>query len=244
MYSCRAELDAEIAKLLLAIELAKVEYRDEEVLDQGAKAQSLLPLLESLYEEEKFFSVQDLEKKIDELTVRMESLDAIQDRIPLVQKVKQLTAFLEQNGVISEDKVLLGNKAGSLKGSKFFVQFVGVFYDKLVYPGDVDIKLHELSFLVSNVNEMKVFYTYLNHLRRSKNLSTEDWQRYSVNALYQTCRKMSVSDSASTEIFEGIVSQFQKDEIFVNENIIRSIGINSRSSNASGKSSPWQHRNL
>ena len=78
---------------------------------------------------------------------------------------------------------------------------------------------------------MKVFYTYLNHLRRSKNLSTEDWQRYSVNALYQTCRKMSVSDSASTEIFEGIVSQFQKDEIFVNENIIRSIGINSRSSN-------------
>ena len=139
MYSCRAELDAEIAKLLLAIELAKVEYRDEEVLDQGAKAQSLLPLLESLYEEEKFFSDQDLEKKIDELTVRMESLDAIQDRIPLVQKVKQLTPFLEQNGVISEDKVLLGNKAGSLKGSKLFVQFVGVFYDKLVDPGDVDI---------------------------------------------------------------------------------------------------------
>ena len=60
MYSCRAELDAEMEKRSIAIERAKVEYRDEEVLDQGAKAQSMLSLLESLYEDEKFFSVQDL----------------------------------------------------------------------------------------------------------------------------------------------------------------------------------------
>ena len=40
-----------------------------------------------------------------------------------------------------------------------------------------------------------------------------------------------MSDSASIEILEGIVSQFRKDGIFVNENIMRSIGINSASSN-------------
>ena len=230
MYSGRAALDAEMEKLLLAIELAKVEYRDEEVLYQGAKAQSLLPLLESLYEDEKFFSVEDFEKKIDELTVRMESMDVIQERIPLVQEVKRLTALVEQNGVILEDKKLPGNKGGSVQISESCVPCAGVFYEKLVDPEDIDVQLHELSFLVSNLNQLKVFYSYLNHLRRSKSLHDEDWQRYSSIALHQTSRKMSVSDSASIEMFERIVSHFRNDGIFVNENIMRSIGINSTSS--------------
>ena len=242
MYSCRAELDAEMEKVHIAIERVKIEYRDEEVLDQGAKAQSLLPLLESLYDDEKFHSVEDLEKKIDELTVRMGSIDVIQDRIPLVQAVKRLTALVEQNGVILEDKKLAGNKGGPVQGSESCVPCVGVFYDKLVYPEDIDIQLHELSFLVSNLNQLKVFYSYLNHLRRSKSLHDEDWQRYSSIALHQTSRKMSVSDSASIEMFERIVSQFRKDGIFVNENIMRSIGINSTSSDVEAKLEPYEFR--
>ena len=188
----------------------------------------MLPLLESLCEDETFFSVQDLETKIDELTVRMESIDVIQDRIPLVHKVKRLTALVELNGVdTAEDTKPPGIKEALVKGSQSCVSIVGVFHEKLVDPENIDLQLHEMSFLVSDLIELKVFYTYLNHLRRSKKLATEDWQRYSVNALHQTSRKISLSDSASIEILEGIVSQFRKDGIFVHENIMRSIGINS-----------------
>ena len=188
----------------------------------------MLPLLESLCEDETFFSVQDLETKIDELTVRMESIDVIQDRIPLVHKVKRLTALVELNGVdTAEDTKPPGIKEALVEGSQSCVSIVGVFHEKLVDPENIDLQLHEMSFLVSDLIELKVFYTYLNHLRRSKKLATEDWQRYSVNALHQTSRKISLSDSASIEILEGIVSQFRKDGIFVHENIMRSIGINS-----------------
>ena len=218
-----------IEKAHTTIERAKVEYRDEEVLGQGAKAQLLLPILESLYDNEKFYSVQELREKIEELTDRMENMDAIQDRIPLVQKVKKLTSLLEQNGVAAEDKKIPGSKQGSHGGSEQCVPCADTFYKKVVDPEDINLQLHELSLLVSNLNQVKVFYTYLNHMRRCKNLSAEDWQRYSMNALQQACLNTPTNYSAATD-FERIVSKFRKDGMFVNENIMRSIGINPMSS--------------
>ena len=147
--------------------------------------------------------------------------------------MKQLTAILDQNGVIPENKTISGKMAGSVQEPELYVPYV--FFEKLVDAEDVDMKLHELSLLISHLSQLKVFYTYLNHLRRCKKLIDEDWQRYSVNALHQTSRKISVSDSASIEILEGIISLFRKDGIFVNENIMRSIGINSTSSNMETK---------
>ena len=150
--------------------------------------------------------------------------------IPPVQKVKQLTG-LEQNGVIPEDNKVSGYKVGTVQEPELYFPHIGVFYEKLVHPEDIYLQLHEMSFLVSDLTELKVFCSFLNHLRRSKKLVTDDWQRYSLNALHQTCRKISVSDSASIEIFDEIVSQFRKDGIFVNKHIMHSIGINSTSSN-------------
>ena len=57
MYFCRAELDGEINKLEAAIQLAKSEYVDIEVLNEGVNAEKLLPILQSLCDEPVVFSL-------------------------------------------------------------------------------------------------------------------------------------------------------------------------------------------
>ena len=97
MYSCRAELDEEMEKLEGAIQRAKSEYVDEEVLKEGSKAQKLLPILQSLCDEPKFHTVQELQEEIENLNVTVDNMDGIHDRIPLVRRINKLTSLVALN---------------------------------------------------------------------------------------------------------------------------------------------------
>ena len=98
MYSCRAELDEEINKLEGAIQRAKSEYVDVEVLNAGANAAKLLPILQSLCYEPKFRTVQDLQQEIEKLNVTVTNMmDEFQERIPLVRRINNLKSLVALN---------------------------------------------------------------------------------------------------------------------------------------------------
>ena len=103
MFSCRMELDAEMEKLNNEIQLANaaVGYSDDDeaLWKEGVKAESLLPLLLSLCDDEKFRSVQQIQKEIDQLTVEIRNTMVIQDKIPIGRKIQKLKSLLELNGV-------------------------------------------------------------------------------------------------------------------------------------------------
>ena len=97
MYSCRAELDEEIKKLEAAIQRAKSEYVDVEVLNAGANAEKLLPILQSLCDEPKFRSVQDLQQEIEKLNATVTNMNEIQDRILIAQRINKLKSLVALN---------------------------------------------------------------------------------------------------------------------------------------------------
>ena len=94
MYSCRAELDEEMEKIEHAIQRAKSEYVDVEVLNEGVNAKKLLPFLQCLCDEPKFRTVQDLQQEIEKLNVTVNNMDEFQDRLPILNESTSCSLLL------------------------------------------------------------------------------------------------------------------------------------------------------
>ena len=218
MLSSRTELDTEMEKLHNAIERAKavVDYSDDDelVLQEGAKAQSLLPLLDSLRDDEKFWTSEQIQEEIDQLTARIQNTEIIQDRIPMGRKLQRLKSLLELNGVTNNDRKPPGRSVASTRDEKSG-RLEDAFYRKLVeaYSDDIVFKVHDLALLVSNIHQMKVFYTFLNHLYRSNLLSKNDRQRYALKALQRTSKTFCKSDRQLMAMQERIVQKCRQDGI-------------------------------
>ena len=95
LYSCREELDAELKNLQIVIDRAQIERTDITVLQEGAKAQEVHSILESLCTDEKYISVQPLQDEINMITSQLDRMNVIKDKIPLVEKLKELESQLQ-----------------------------------------------------------------------------------------------------------------------------------------------------
>ena len=104
MLSCRAELEMEIEKLHMAIYRVTMEFHDEDVLEQGIKAQRLLPIFESLAEEDQFRSIEFMQEEIEELSKELATVQVIQERLPLVRKIKMLQTRIAMNHAFMEEQ--------------------------------------------------------------------------------------------------------------------------------------------
>ena len=220
MFASRAELDAEMEKLNNAIERATAAAghndNDEVLWQEGAKAQSLLPMLQALCDDEKFRSVQQIQAEIDQLTVEIKETKVIQDRIPMGRKLQHLKSLLEPHGVTDNDRKPSGRPVGSIRNDNSGV-LEDAFYRKLVKADSEDIafKVHDLARLVSNVIQMKVFYTFLNHLYRTKRIAKDDRERCTLKAILETSKTISKSDNKCITIQEKIVEKCRQDGIVV-----------------------------
>ena len=92
-----------------------------------------------------------------------------------------------------------------------------VFYNKLVEVecDDIVFKVHDLALLVSDVYQMKVFYIFLNHLYRSKRISKDERQRYTMKALQETFSTIQKTDQQALTMQDRIVEKCRQDGILV-----------------------------
>ena len=220
MFSCRAELDAEMEKLNNAIERATAAFGhnddDDELWREGAKAQSLLPLLQSLCDDEKFWSSEQIQEKIDQLTAQIQNTKVLEYRIPMGRKLQHLKSLLEMHGVTHDDRKRPGCSVASTRDDNSRVLDLG-FYRKLVEVDSDGIvfKVHDVALLVSDVHQMKVFYTFLNLFYRFNLLSKNDRQRYALKALQRTSKTICKSDHRLMTMQELTVQKCRQDGIVI-----------------------------
>ena len=125
MYSCRAELDMELAKLKDKIQLANRDRSKLKPLQEAIEAETLLPLMEWLRDHnDKFRSVQELQETIEELKGKLQGIAGFVGCLPIARKIEELEQLLALNGSYGNEKILVGQKAedeaefGSLTGNE------------------------------------------------------------------------------------------------------------------------------
>ena len=74
-------------------------------------------------------------------------------------------------------------------------------------------KVHDLALLVSNVHELKLFYTFLNYLRRSSQVDDKDWHRYISKALKETAMTTDSMNHDDRTIFGQVTNQCRRDGV-------------------------------
>ena len=60
------------------------EYSDQEMVQKGADAQDLLVVLRSIVSDAKFRSVKDLQDEIDEIQTKIETIELMREKLPLM----------------------------------------------------------------------------------------------------------------------------------------------------------------
>ena len=90
MFSSRHELDAEIEKLQHDVLFAQEEDRDIGALEKGIEAERRLPLLKLLRRDQKFRTMQDKKEEIKCLSMDLEQMSSLKDRLPIVKKINAL----------------------------------------------------------------------------------------------------------------------------------------------------------
>ena len=90
MFSSRQELDTEIEELQL-----DVLFAQEENWDMDIAPERRLPHLKLLRHDQKFRTMQDIKEEIKFLSMDLEQMSSLEDRLPFVKKINSL---LEQIG--------------------------------------------------------------------------------------------------------------------------------------------------
>ena len=97
-----------------AIQSAKNERRNVAVMEEGKKAELVLPIMQSLCKDEKYRSVQDLHDQIDELSTQLEQFQDMDDRIPIVKQILELEQLVvKEHGNAPEHHIAHTNRAFS-----------------------------------------------------------------------------------------------------------------------------------
>ena len=216
LYSCREELDKEMENLQNVIDRAQIERSDIKVLQEAAKAEKLHSILQSLCTDEKYLSVEHIQDEINTITSQLDRINVIKDKIPRVAKLKKLESQLELTQLTQNDRKLPGHPVRSTRRTDSCVS-EDDFFKKLVEVdcNDVVFKVHDLSLLVYDVHQMKVFYIFLNHLYRSKRMSKDERQRYTMKALQETFKNIDKTDQQVLTMHERIVEKCRQDGVFV-----------------------------
>ena len=213
MFSCREELETAIKNTQNTIHEASLECEDVTVLQQAAKAEMILPFMKSLRNHGKFRTVQDLQEEIYDLKGQVLEQPSFRERIPLAKRIGVRQELKAKNFALRETADETDHAASSDAS----------FYHQLVKTSDANVgfKLFQLANLVSNPHQMKIFYTFAKQLYRAKQISHDDWTRYTLNALQQVSMKIaSRSNEKAQSLMKKIVEKCQEDGINVKENII------------------------
>ena len=216
LYSCREEIDTEMKNLQNVIDRAQIERTDITVLQEGAKAQELYSILQSLCTDEKYRSIEHIQDEINSITSQLDRMNVIRDKIPLVEKLKKLESQLELRQLTQNDRKLPGHPVRSTRHMDSCVSD-DAFYRKLVEVDcdDIVFKVHDLALLVCDVHQMKAFYIFLSHLYRSKRISKDDRQRYTKKALQQTFKSIDKIDQQAVAMRKKIVDKCRQDGVLV-----------------------------
>ena len=95
MFSSRQELDAEIEKLQHDVLFAQEEDRDISAVEKGIDAERRLRRLKLLRHDQKFRTMQDRKDEIKFLSMDLEEMSSLEDRLSIVKKIN---ALVEQLG--------------------------------------------------------------------------------------------------------------------------------------------------
>ena len=89
---------------------------------------------------------------------------------------------------------------------------MSTFYQKLIISSKdlISLRLSELTLLIPHVHEMKIYYTFLNHLFWSGLIDEDDRERFTVQALRQTA-KTSLTCEEACGVFETILHKCWND---------------------------------
>ena len=235
MFSCREELETEIKNTQNTIYQASLECEDVNVLQKAAKAEMILPFMKSLRNHGKFRTVQDLQEEIYDLKGQVLEQPSFRERIPLAKRIGVRQELKAKNFALRETADETDHATPS----------DATFYHELVKTSDANVgfKLFQLAILVSNPHQMKIFYTFSKHLYRTKQISHEDWTRYTLNALQQGSMKIARASEKSHSLIQKIVEKCQEDGINVKENIISFPAASKDSSSSEEWSRPDCFRN-
>ena len=120
MFSSRQELDAEIEKLQNDVLFAQEEDPDISALEKGIEAERRLARLKLLRRDQKFRAIQDMKEEIKFLSMDLQQVSSLEDRLSIVKKIN---ALLEQIGpdeicVIDESNVRGKQDAQQVGGTR------------------------------------------------------------------------------------------------------------------------------
>ena len=196
-------------------------------LKEAAKAELLLPLVESLCNHEKFRTVRELQDEIKKLEVQMRESRGFRERVPIAEHIQNLQNLNSRNGDAGCDTKRPGRRSQAVNESEECrsSSASSEFYRKLVSiddeSDDILFKVHDAALLIYNVHHLKIFCTFLNHLYRSSKVHAKDWHRYTVKALKQTARRIDNMDHVGRAIFGLVVNKCRRDGIKFDANMVK-----------------------
>ena len=167
MFSNRQQLDAEIEKLQNDVLFAQEEDRDISALEKGIEAERRLAHLKLLRRDQKFRTVQDMKEEIKFLSVDLQQMSSLEDRLSIVKKIN---ALLEQ---IGPDEICVIDES-NVRG-KQDAQQVGRTRET-VFCQEICIHLHHSPSRLSRLHANYFFFNGLDW--RFKNLN---WTQYGRN---------------------------------------------------------------
>ena len=182
MFSRRQELDAEIEKLQHDVLFAQEEDRDISAVEKGIEAERRLPRLLLLRRDQKFRTMQDRKEEIKFLSMELEEMSSLEDRLSIVKKIN---ALVEQFGpdemcAIDESNVR-GLSSKIVKEAKDETLVYPVMDDKCFERKSTEThqhvvtQLHKLGLWVSTATQ-KDIYLLLDQINRwCRTKSENDW---------------------------------------------------------------------
>ena len=148
MFSNRQQLDAEIEKLQNDVLFAQEEDRDIRALEKGIEAERRLARLKLLRHDQKFRTMQDMKEEIKFLSMDLQHVSSLEDRLSIVKKINTL---LEQ---IGPDEICVIDES-NVRGEQDAQQVGGM--RETVFCQEICIHLHHSPSRLSRLHANSFF---------------------------------------------------------------------------------------
>ena len=183
MFSSRQELDTEIEKLQHDVLFAQEENRDISALEKGIEAERRLPRLKLLRRDQKFRTMQDMKEEIKFLSMDLEQISSLEDRLSVVKKINALVEQLGPDEMCAIDESnVRGRSSKNVKEAKDETIVYPVMDDKCFARKSTEThqhvvtQLHKLGLWVSTATQKDIYLSLLDHINRwCRAKSENDW---------------------------------------------------------------------
>ena len=180
MFSSRLELDAEIEKLQHDVLFAQEEDRDISALEKDIEAERRRRRLEFLRHDQKFRTMQDRKDEIKFLSMDLEEMSSLEDRLSIVKKINAPVEQLGPDEICAID--VRGCSSKNVKEAEDETIVYPVMDDKCFERKSTEthqhvvIQLHKLGLWVSTATPKDIYLSLLDHINRwCRAKSENDW---------------------------------------------------------------------